>query len=246
MRSARRSPRCCAQDYSGECASSWSTTTAGTRPPRLRARPPRALGKAERLTVLSGRALPAGWTGKLWAQQQGVAFRRRVAAAAGLCAADRCRYRLCAGRRLAAGRARARKRRGAHLADGETALYEPRRAGLHPGLHLLFSDALSVRLGERSASRDCGGGRRLHAGAPRCAARRGRHGGDPRRADRRLRARQAAQGARPDLDRADRARAQHPRLSGRGGHPPHGCAHRLCATALFAVCCSPARFSAWR
>ena len=33
-----------------------------------------ALGAAERLTVVSGRALPAGWTGKLWAQQQGVAL----------------------------------------------------------------------------------------------------------------------------------------------------------------------------
>jgi hopene-associated glycosyltransferase HpnB len=32
------------------------------------------LGKADRLTVLAGRALPAGWTGKLWAQQQGVTF----------------------------------------------------------------------------------------------------------------------------------------------------------------------------
>src|SRR5271169_3394189 len=31
-----------------------------------------ALGAGGRLTVLSGRALPAGWTGKLWAQQQGV------------------------------------------------------------------------------------------------------------------------------------------------------------------------------
>jgi hopene-associated glycosyltransferase HpnB len=30
------------------------------------------LGMADRLTVLSGRALPAGWTGKLWAQHQGV------------------------------------------------------------------------------------------------------------------------------------------------------------------------------
>jgi hopene-associated glycosyltransferase HpnB len=30
------------------------------------------LGAADRLTVLSGRALPVGWTGKLWAQQQGV------------------------------------------------------------------------------------------------------------------------------------------------------------------------------
>jgi hopene-associated glycosyltransferase HpnB len=31
-----------------------------------------ALGAAERLTVLPGRSLPAGWTGKLWAQHQGV------------------------------------------------------------------------------------------------------------------------------------------------------------------------------
>jgi squalene synthase HpnC len=31
-----------------------------------------AIGGGERLTVLTGRALPAGWTGKLWAQQQGV------------------------------------------------------------------------------------------------------------------------------------------------------------------------------
>jgi hopene-associated glycosyltransferase HpnB len=31
-----------------------------------------ALGAADRLTVLPGRALPAGWTGKLWAQQEGV------------------------------------------------------------------------------------------------------------------------------------------------------------------------------
>ena len=32
-----------------------------------------AAGAAERLRVLSGRPLPAGWTGKLWAQHQGVA-----------------------------------------------------------------------------------------------------------------------------------------------------------------------------
>src|SRR5215469_13730203 len=31
-----------------------------------------ALGAASRLTVISGSALPAGWTGKLWAQRQGV------------------------------------------------------------------------------------------------------------------------------------------------------------------------------
>ena len=31
-----------------------------------------ALGAADRLTVLSGQSLPGGWTGKLWAQHQGV------------------------------------------------------------------------------------------------------------------------------------------------------------------------------
>ena len=39
-----------------------------------------ALGVPERLTVLPGRALPAGWTGKLWAQQQGVQFAENAAA----------------------------------------------------------------------------------------------------------------------------------------------------------------------
>jgi hopene-associated glycosyltransferase HpnB len=33
-----------------------------------------AVGAAERLTVLRGRPLPEGWTGKLWAQHQGVEF----------------------------------------------------------------------------------------------------------------------------------------------------------------------------
>ena len=33
-----------------------------------------SVGAPDRLTVVSGRQLPAGWTGKLWAQQQGVAL----------------------------------------------------------------------------------------------------------------------------------------------------------------------------
>ena len=37
-----------------------------------------ALGAADRLTVVTGRPLPAGWTGKLWAQRQGVEFARNV------------------------------------------------------------------------------------------------------------------------------------------------------------------------
>jgi hopene-associated glycosyltransferase HpnB len=39
-----------------------------------------ALNASGRLTVLSGRALPGGWTGKLWAQQQGVEQAERAAA----------------------------------------------------------------------------------------------------------------------------------------------------------------------
>ena len=38
-----------------------------------------AFNADERLTVLAGRALPAGWTGKLWAQQQGVEKAERAA-----------------------------------------------------------------------------------------------------------------------------------------------------------------------
>src|ERR1700728_1183177 len=38
-----------------------------------------ALGAGDRLTVLSGRALPAGGTGKLWAQRQGVESAETIA-----------------------------------------------------------------------------------------------------------------------------------------------------------------------
>jgi hopene-associated glycosyltransferase HpnB len=38
-----------------------------------------ALGAGDRLTVLEGRALGAGWTGKLWAQHQGVALAAEAA-----------------------------------------------------------------------------------------------------------------------------------------------------------------------
>ena len=38
------------------------------------------IGASDRLTILPGRPLPAGWTGKLWAQQQGVEFAVHVGA----------------------------------------------------------------------------------------------------------------------------------------------------------------------
>jgi hopene-associated glycosyltransferase HpnB len=37
-----------------------------------------AIGAAQRLSVVSGRALPPGWTGKLWAQSQGVALAEKM------------------------------------------------------------------------------------------------------------------------------------------------------------------------
>ncbi|HEY2138110.1 MAG TPA: glycosyltransferase [Xanthobacteraceae bacterium] len=41
-----------------------------------------AVGTPDRLTVIRGRPLPAGWTGKLWAQQQGVDHAAQAAIAA--------------------------------------------------------------------------------------------------------------------------------------------------------------------
>ena len=69
-----------------------------------------SIGAAERLTVLPGGPLPAGWTGKLWAQQQGVELCRQRRGAAGLSAVDRRRHRLCRGcgrESCGAGRSRA-------------------------------------------------------------------------------------------------------------------------------------------
>ena len=113
---------------------------------------------------------------------------REGAASADLFAVHRRRYRLRPGCAVAPCRAGASGRFRPHLADGEAALREPRRAHVRPGVHLLLPDALPVLLGERSAPRHRRGGGRLHAGAPRRAARGRRHGSDPRRLDRRLRA----------------------------------------------------------
>ena len=95
----------------------------------------------------------------------------------------------------------------AQFADGQAALRELRRARLRSGVHLLFPDALPVRLGERPQPQAGGGGGRLHAGAPRRARGGRRHRGHPRRLDRRLRARARAQAARSDPAQPDGPRA---------------------------------------
>ena len=116
-------------------------------------------------------------------------------AAAGLPAAHRCRHRLRAGCAQEPRRAGAIGQVCPDLADGEAALREPRRAHVHPGFHLLLPDALPVLLGERSAPCYRRRGRRLHAGARRCARPSRRHGRDPQRLDRRLRAGESVKGA---------------------------------------------------
>ena len=131
-----------------------------------------ALGAAERLTVLSGRRAAAGLDRQAVGAAPGRRGGRERAAAAGLSAPDRCRHRLRPGCAQRARRARAGRRIRADVADGEAALRKPRRAHVRPRLHLLFPDALPVRLGERSAPRHRGGGRRLHAGAARALRRR--------------------------------------------------------------------------
>ncbi len=60
------------QDYPGEFAVILVDDQSRDGTAQVARNTAAALGATDRLTVLAGRALPAGWTGKLWAQQQGV------------------------------------------------------------------------------------------------------------------------------------------------------------------------------
>ena len=194
-----------------------------------------------------GAPLPAGWTGKLWAVQPG---HRAAPARAGAAATTCCSpMPISSMRRSVLARLVARAEPKASCSPrswpscAATSLAE--RAP-DPGLHLLLPDALSVRLGQphaRATAAAAGGCMLVRADALRARRRHRRH---PRRADRRLRAGRPAQGARPDLARPDRARAQHPALSGARRHPPHGRALGLCAAALFAAAARRHAPPAWR
>ncbi len=48
--------------------------------------------EGDRLTILSGKALPPGWTGKLWAVKQGIEQARSAGKSAALSPSHRCRY----------------------------------------------------------------------------------------------------------------------------------------------------------
>jgi hopene-associated glycosyltransferase HpnB len=60
------------QDYPGEFSVILVDDQSRDGTAQVAARAAAALGAAQRLTVLSGRPLAPGWTGKVWAQQQGV------------------------------------------------------------------------------------------------------------------------------------------------------------------------------
>jgi hopene-associated glycosyltransferase HpnB len=62
------------QDYAGEFSVVLVDDQSRDATADVATRAAAELGAAHRLTVLSGRPLPAGWTGKPWAQQQGIAF----------------------------------------------------------------------------------------------------------------------------------------------------------------------------
>ena len=60
------------QDYPGEFTVILVDDQSRDGTAEVARRAAAAVGAGDRLTVLSGRPLPAGWTGKLWAQNQGV------------------------------------------------------------------------------------------------------------------------------------------------------------------------------
>jgi hopene-associated glycosyltransferase HpnB len=62
------------QDYRGPFNVILVDDQSGDATARVAREAAAALGSGDRLNVISGRPLPAGWTGKLWAQSQGVEF----------------------------------------------------------------------------------------------------------------------------------------------------------------------------
>ena len=116
-----------------------------------------------RLVVLRGGARPPGWTGKLWALEQGLAEARRTAPDWLLFTDADIRHRPDSLRRLVA----------RSLAEGRVLVSlmarlrcERRRTLADPGLHLLLPDALSLPLVEPAGRPHRRGGRRLRAAGP--------------------------------------------------------------------------------
>ena len=131
----------------------------------------------------------------------------------------------------------AARSRGAGLLHGQAALRQPRRnaASFRPSSSSSRCCIRSAWVNRADRATAAAAGGCMLVRADKLAAGR-RHRGDPRCADRRLRARAAGSRPRADLARPDRARHQHPQLSGLGAtSPQHGVALGLCAARLFAA-----------
>ena len=209
---------------------------------RQRRRRQRRIG----LTVVPGAALPAGWTGKLWAMKQGVDARARERRPAISCSPTPTsstrptRSRVSSPRREADGlvlNSLMVKLRCESLAE----------RALHSGLRLLLPDALPLRLGQPAGPRPP---RLRPAAACWCAATRCAAAGGI----------EAIRGAL--IDDCALARALKPQgpirlglterahsiraYPGVGGHPPHGGALGLCPARLFAAAACRHASPAWR
>jgi glycosyltransferase involved in cell wall biosynthesis len=101
-------------------------------------------GAQDRLTVIRAGALPPRWTGKLWAVKQGIAAAEEKFAPKYLMLTDADIVHVPDTVRWLVAHSRS-QRAGTRLADRALALREFARARTHPGLHLLFRDAL-IRL----------------------------------------------------------------------------------------------------
>ena len=205
------------------------------------------IGASDRLTVLPGRPLPAGWTGKLWAQQQGVEFAPQRTATppvyllltdADIVYAPDALTHLVAraeagGLVLTSLMVKLRCKSFAERMFVPAFIFffqmlypfawanDPRRAtaAAAGGCMLVRRDALQ-QAGGMAAIRD--------ALIDDCALAKAlkRHGPI----------------SIALTERVHSIRA----YPGRRGHPPHGVAHRLCAAALFAAVAGRHRSSVWR
>ncbi len=165
-----------------------------------------AAGHADRLHVVTGRALPAGWTGKLWALKQGIDAAMALPQPPDyllLTDADIVlRARLA--RRASS---RAREASGLVLTSLMVKLRcESLAERAYIPAFIFFFQMLYpfawVNRPHSAVAAAAGGCMLVRADA---LARGRRHRGDPRRADRRLCARARAEGAGADLARPDRA-----------------------------------------
>ena len=148
----------------------------------------------ERLAVITGVERPAGWSGKLWAVEQGVA--RSSAGLVLLTDADILHEPAHVATLVAKA-----ERDGLDLVSEMVALRAVSLAerALVPAFVFFFQLLYPLRAGKRSGPADCRGSRRDDAGAAGCAGPDRRHCEPAGGADRRRDAGSADQARRPDL-----------------------------------------------